>query len=295
MAVRLDLEDQLDEPDGLHGLAERGRRLVRHARRDAAHLAEFGATRLVRRLLGELRCKMAVALRKVFHGVDDDLYSLIKDVLVDGIGIREIERCSRGLRARFVTFEAFFEDAFVVDGEMRIAGVQLALHTEDARLHEDADLVRQQHAAAVAERVVLPERRDAPQLFFRFFCNIEDIAVALLEQVELIHDEFHRVLWEDRRVAVLRRLVAAEERLVLNVDRHVAEDRLEHAGAQQHARQVAVLLVHPRRDDGALRVDVRFLVEYFLAEGLHARRQSSEMLCVFHDSSSFRAGKILRS
>ncbi len=97
----------------------------------------------------------------------------------------------------------------MVHGQVGVAGVEFAFHAKEAGLHEDGDLLGQQGLAAGAQVVVLPEGGDGADLVFGFLGDVEDVAVALLEEVQLVEHEFQGVLREHRRVAVLGGLVAA--------------------------------------------------------------------------------------
>ena len=175
----------------------------------------------------------------------------------------------------------------MVDGEVRVAGVELALHAEETRLHEDGDLVGEKRHAAVAQGVVLPEGRDAADAPLVLVGDVEHVAVALLERVQLVEHEAQGVLREDRRVAVLGGLVAGEEGLVLDVDAHVVEDVREGKRATHDGGLVLRLAVGLGAEHGALGVDERPLVEDLLAEGPHACGQCPEVLLVLHGRYSF--------
>ena len=112
----------------------------------------------------------------------------------------------------------------MVDSQVRVAGVQLALHAKDARLHEDGDLIGQQRLTASAQVVVLPEGGDIAYGLLVGLRHIEDVSVALLERVQLVHHKAQRVFGKDRGVAVFGGLVASDEGLVLYVDAHVIKD-----------------------------------------------------------------------
>ena len=285
VAVRFDLENHLGEPDGLDGLAEGGRRLVGNARADGGHPLELRFARGVRLRLGLPRSERGIAQREAADGVDHDEDRLVEDVLVDGVGVSEVERRLGSARALLIALKPFAKQTLMIDGEMGVAGVELALHSEDARLHEDGDLVRQERLAASAQVVVLPEGRDVAELPLGLLGDVEHVAVALLELVELVDHEAKGVLGEDGGVAVLSRLVAADEGLVLDVDRHLVEDPLEHERAPHDGRLVLARLVGFCGENRTLGVDEGFLVEDLLAEGLHATSQYSEVLPVLHCSA----------
>ena len=292
MAVGLDLQDELDEPDGLNGLAEGASGLVGHAVAGLGDLAQLGGARLV--LLGgrHLAGEGGVAPGEAAHRGDHHEDGLVEDVLVDGLRVGEVERGLERADALLVALEAVREHAGVVHGQVGVTGVELALHAEDAGLHVDLDLLGQKGLAAGAQVVVVPEGREVAELLLGLLRDVEDVAVALLEGVELVDHELHRVLGEDRGVPVLGGLVARDERLVLDVDRHVVEDLLEHEGALHHVGLVLVLAVGLRRQHGALGVDVGLLVEHLLAERLHARRELSEvaLVCLGHLGLPFSWG-----
>ena len=175
----------------------------------------------------------------------------------------------------------------MVDGQVRVAGVELALHAKDARLHEDRDLVGQQRLTASAQVVVLPEGGNVTHALLVLLRHVEHVAIALLELVELVDDEAQGVLGEDRSVAVLGRLVARDERLVLDVDRHVIEHVGEGQCTAHDGRLVLGAAVGLRVEHGALCVHEGLLVEHLLAVGLHALGQGAKVLSVLHDSSLF--------
>ena len=204
-------------------------------------------------------------------------------VLVDGFRLCQIQIRLELPGAGFITLQSQPEQAFVVHGQVGIARVQLAFHAEEAGVHVDLHFFRHQRLAAGAEIVVLPEGGDVPQLLFGLFRNIEDVAVTLLEEVQLVHDELHGVLREDRCAAVHRGLVADEDRLIFNVNIHPGQNVLEHQRPLHDRGLVHVLFISFRGQDCALRVDVGLLVQDALAVCLHSGGKGSELRFVLHN------------
>ena len=280
VAVGLDLQDELDEPDGLHGLAEGAGGLVGHAVAGLGDLAQLGGARLVLLGLRHLAGERGVASGKAAHRGDHHEDGLVEDVLVDGVRVGEVEGGPARADALLVAGKAVGEHALVVDCQVGVAGVELALHAKEAGLHVDLDLVGQKRLPTGAQVVVLPEGREVTELLLGLLGDVEGVAVALLEGVKLVQDELHRVLGEDGGVPVLGGLVARDEGLVLDVDRHVVEDVLEHERALHHVGLVLVGAIGLGGQHRALGVDVGLLVEHLLAERLHAGRELSEVAAV---------------
>ena len=282
VAVGLDLEYQLDEPYGLHRLPEGPGGLIGHAGAGVGQLQQLGAAGGVGRGVRQLLRQGGVAQGEAADGVDDDEHRFVEHVFVDGIGVGQIQGSLGLAGAALVAGQALGQYAAVVHRQVGVAGVELALHAENAGLHEHADLVGQQGAAAGAKVVVLPEGGNGAELALGVLGDVEHVAVALFKCVQLVHDELQGVLGEDGGIAVLGSLVARQQGLVLDVDGHFVQDVLQHQRALHDAGLVAVRLVGLCGQNGALRVDVGFLVQDLLAEGLHAGRQCAEVLGVFH-------------
>ena len=165
---------------------------------------------------------------------------------------------------------------------MRVSGVELSFHAEEPGVHVDLHLFRHQCLAAGSEVVVLPKRSDLAQLLLSLFRNIEDVAVALLKQIQLVHDELHRVLRKDRRAAVDGGLIADQDRFILNINIHLCQNILQHQRSLHDRGLIQILLIGFRSQDRALCVDVGFLIQDALAVCLHSGCQRSEMCFVFH-------------
>ena len=134
----------------------------------------------------------------------------------------------------------------------------------------------------VAQSVALPEGRDVANGLLVDLGHVEDVAVSLLELVEFVKHESQRVLGEDGGVAVFGRLVAGDERLVLDVDAHVVQDVSKAEGSAHDGRLIGRLPVGLGAKDGTLGVHEGLLVEHLLAKGLHTGREGSEVLAVLH-------------
>ena len=271
VAVGLDLKDELDEPDRLDGLAEGLRRLVGHLCADAAHFQKLCASCAVSFLFSKLPCQRAVSKRKGAHGVDHDQHSLVEHGLVDAVRVSQIECGKTSSGTPFISAKSLFQNSGIVDCQMRIARVELALHAKDAGLHKDADLVRQKRLTSGAKIVVFPERRDVAQLLLGFLRDVEYVAVPLFKQIQLLEHKAHGVFREDRRVHVLGRLIAGKQRFVLNIDRHVLQDLFEHKRPCHDAGLILIFLISLRCQNGALGIDVRLFIQHFFTECLHPR------------------------
>ncbi|OPZ68354.1 MAG: hypothetical protein BWY81_00871 [Firmicutes bacterium ADurb.Bin467] len=275
VAVRLDLQHEVHEPHGLHGLAERLGRMVRDLLEHLRHLAELLRARGpggLRLFLGE--CRIAPGERP--HRAERDQYALVEIELLQIFGLREVERVHARARAPLVALEPLAQHPLVVDGDVRVARGEVALGLDDAEIVEQPALGRHRGEAPVQQRVVLPERVDVPQLLLRLLGDVEHVAVALVEFVELPDDPVHRVLGKHGRGAVGGRLVAREQALGLYVDRHVLEDVLKHQRALDRERLVGMSAVALRRQYRALRADLRLDIQQRLAEAPHPGGQFAE-------------------
>ena len=202
--------------------------------------------------------------------------------LVDGVGVTQVKGFLGRSRALLVAAKAIFEHARVIDRQMRVTGVEFALHTEDAGLHEDGHLVGQQGLAAAAQIVVVPEGGDVSNRLFVIIGHVEHITVALLELVEFVDHKTQGVLGKDRGIAVLGGLVAANQRLVLDVDAHVVQYVRKGQGTTHHRRLVLRLAIRLRVEHGPLSIHEGPLIEHLLAECLHASGKRSEVFAVLH-------------
>ena len=284
VSVGLDLQDQLDEPDGLHGFVESLCRLIRHLAADAGDFEKFGSPGAF------CRCCLPAgqrreALRESLHSINHDQDSLVELVLVDGGRLCQIQFCLQLPGTVFIAFEAGPEHAGVVHCKMRVTGVEFAFHAKEPRIHIDLHLFGDQGLSAGPQVIVLPERGDLLQLPFGLFRNIENIAVTLFKQIQLVQDELHRIFREDRRAAVHRRLIADQDRLVFNIDIHLCQNILQHQRPLHDRRLMQILFIGFCSQDSTLCVDIRFLVQDALTIRLHSGRQGSEMRFVFHLAS----------
>jgi len=91
VAVGLDLQAELDQPDRLDGLAEGLGRLLGNLGQDPAHLHQFSATRFVRLGRGKVRCERCVAVGEGGNGVEGDQYRAVEAGLLQLVGIGEIK------------------------------------------------------------------------------------------------------------------------------------------------------------------------------------------------------------
>ena len=153
---------------------------------------------------------------------------------------------------------------------MGVSSVQLAFHAKQAGLHKDADFVGQKGFATGAEIVILPEGSDGPKLFFGFLGDVEHVAVALLEQIQLIHDEFQGIFGENGSIAVLGSLISCEKGFIFNIDGHMLQNLLQHQGTHHDPGLVQAFTVSLRGPDGTLGVHIGFLIQNFFAKSLHA-------------------------
>ena len=261
-------------------------RLIRDLIADAGDLEKFGSPRLLRCccLLAGQRRK---ALRESLHSIDHDQDCLVELVLVDGFGLGQIQLCLELSCAVLISFQTDLQHVAVVHCKVCVSCVELALHAKESGVHVDLHLLRDQRLTAGAEVVVLPEGSDLAQLLLSLFRNIEDIAVALLKQVELIHDELHRVLRKDRRAAVDGGLISDQNGLVLNIYIHFCQNILKHQRSLHDCRLIQILLIGFCSQDSTLCVDVGLLIQNALAVCLHSGCQRSEMCFVFHFICSF--------
>ncbi len=287
MAVGLDLQNELDEPDGLHRLTEGLGRLVGHFGTDAAQLQQLRAAGLILLLFRQLPRQCAVAQGKGAHRVDHDQHGPIEYGLVDAVRVGQIQRRQTRPRALLIAAQALPQDARIVDRQMRVTGVELALHAKDAGFHEYTDFLGQQRLAAGAQVVVLPERRDVTQLLLRLLRDVEHVAVSFFEQIQLFQDEVHRILRENGRVAVFGGLIAGQQRLILDIDAHMLQNFFEHQRPRHHARLILIFLIGLCGQNGALGVHIRLFVQHLLAEGFHPGRQGSKVFRVFHKALSY--------
>ena len=284
VSVGLDLQDQLDEPHSLHCLVESLGRLIRDLIADAGDLKKFGSPGLLRcccLLAGQRRKALCESLDRIDH----DQNGFIELVLVDGFRLSQVQPCLELSCAVLISFQTDLQHVAVVHCKVCVSCVELALHAKEPCVHVDLHLFRHKRLAAGAEVVVLPERSDLAQLLLGLFRNIEDVAVSLLKQVKLVHDELHRVLREDRRSAVDGGLISDQNGLVLNINIHLCQNILQHQRSLHDRRLIQILLIGFCGQDSTLCVDIGFLIQDALAVCLHSGCQGSEMCFVFHLAS----------
>lgn len=191
---------------------------------------------------------------------------------------RSSPACKRRTRAS----QAFLEQPLVVDGQMRVAGVELAFHAKHAGFHEHLHSVGNERLAFGAEVVVVPKRGDRAKLRLRFVGDVKNVPVALFKQVEFVEHKLERVFRENGRVAVFGRLVAGQQRFRFDINRHLVQDLLQHQRPHHDLRLVLILLIRLGCQHGALGVDIRFLVEHRFAKGVHPFGQRAKVFGWFH-------------
>ncbi len=91
VAVGLDLQHHLQEPHRLHRLAKGLGRLVGHFVADAGHLKKLGGPLGVLLGSGLGASQLGIACRETPHRGDDLEYGVVKDALVDGGRVGEVE------------------------------------------------------------------------------------------------------------------------------------------------------------------------------------------------------------
>ena len=281
VAVGFDLQHHLDQPDRLHGLVESFGRLIRHLVADAGQLQQLltagggGGP-------GQLAGQLGIAVREGPHGLQHDQHSLVEHVPVDAAGLAQVQLAFELPDPLLIALQAHAQHLGVVHRQVGVAGVQLALHAEQAGLHVHGHLVRHDGPTPGPQAVVLPEGGDGAQGFLGLFGNVEHVAVPLLEQVQLVDDEAHRVLREHGGVPVGGGLVARQQALVLDVDGHLLQDVLQHQRPAHHRRLVAVGLIDLGTQQGALGVHIGLLLQYGFTVSVHALRQAAEAGLVHH-------------
>ena len=277
MAVRFDLEHEMGEPEGLHGLPEALRRPVGHLVEDPAHLQELRPAGFVRLLLRRPEGEVGVPPGEGAHRVHHDDDRAVEIALVDIAVVGQVERGELFLRAALIVPEARPQHVAVIDRAVRVARGDVALRLDDAEVIVEPRVGREGRETPVEHRVVLPEGRDLPQLPLILLRDVKDVAVPALELVELVDHPRHRVLGEDRRAAVARRLVSGDQRLRLDEDRHARKHLAQHGRALEGERLVLPLAVDAGGDHRALDTDLRLRVQQLLAEGRHARGKLSKI------------------
>ena len=286
MPVAFNLQDDMNEPHGLHGFAERVGGVIRHLFADAGNFFEFGFAFGVGFFGGNFGGKFGVTQSEFAHGVQHNQHGFVKNILVDCVGLRQVKFGLQVTHAVFVAEQTFIDDAFVINCKMSVARVEFAFHAE--RRQHVQNFFGQQSHAAVVQTIIFPERRDFAKLTFGFFGDVKNVAVALFKLVEFVDDKTHCVFGENRRVTIFRRLVADDKRFVFDVNRHVFEDVFQTECAFHDGRLILIRTVSLRHEYGAFGVDVRFLVERFFAKSLHSLRQRPEMFAVLHKRHSLK-------
>ena len=268
VTVGFNLQDQLNKPGGLHRLVEGLRRLVRNFLADSGNFQQLG--------LSGLCCgyclftgKGGIAAGEVLHGIDDDQHSLVELILGDGFRLSQIQILFVFPGAALKVLQTQLQHIGIVHDDVCIACVQLAFHSEEAGVHIDLHLFGNQHLATGTEVVVLPEGGNGAQLLFGFFGDVEYIAVPLLEQVQLIHNEFQSVLRENRSILVRGCLVAHQNSFILDIDGHFLKDVLQHQRPLHDRALMYIGLVAFRCQQRTLGIDIRLFIQDTFPEGLH--------------------------
>lgn len=177
MAVRFDLEHEMGEPEGLHGLPEALRRPVGHLVEDPAHLQELRPAGFVRLLLRRLEGEVGVPPGEGAHRVHHDDDRAVEITLVDIAVVGQVERGELFLRAALIVPEARPQHVAVIDRAVRVARGDVALRLDDAEVIVEPRVGREGREAPVEHRVVLPEGRDLPQLPLILLRDVKDVAV----------------------------------------------------------------------------------------------------------------------
>ena len=171
---------------------------------------------------------------------------------------------------------------------MRIPCIQLTFHAENTCFHENADLIRQECFTFCPKIVVLPERCNGAKLFLRFLRDIENITITFLKLVQLVHDKFHRVFRENRRITILRGLIAGQQCLVFYINGHVFQNISQHKGTLHYIRLVLMAFVSFGNQHCPFSINIRLFIQHLFTECLHPFRQCTKMFRVFHSNPSFR-------
>ena len=115
-----------------------------------------------------------------------------------------------------------------------------------------------------------PEGVDRSKIDLDLLRHLEGITRAQGELVELINDPVDRVLGEDRSREVPGCLVAENERVGLDVDRHLPQGRSEGEGLALHERLVGELAKHSGIDHRSLTAQGRHTILHLPPEALDA-------------------------
>ena len=152
VAVGLNLQHEVREPHGLHGLAQGAGRLIGHAVERLGHLRELVGTAKVAggsRLLCLLAGQHRKAAREGPHGLHHDKDGTVEVALLDVAIVREVKLIKLGLGAAGVGCEPLAQEAPVIHGTVGIARGDVALALDDAQVIEELGVGREGGKAAV--------------------------------------------------------------------------------------------------------------------------------------------------
>ena len=276
MPVGFDLEHHLYQPHGLQGFMEGLGGLIGHLFADAGDFQQLlpsGGFRFFRHLPRQ----RGVAPGKIAHGPQHDQHGLIEYVFIDVFRDAQVQLGAQLIHPRLKAAQPRFQKLGIVHREVGVARVQLALHSEQASLHIDGHLVGNQGVAPGAQVVVPPEGRDAPQVLLGRLRDVKHVAVPLFKRVQLVHHEVQRIFREYGRVTVGGGLVARQQGLVLDIDRHVLQYVLQHQRPAHHRGLMPVGAISLRAEDSPLRVDAGLSLQHGFTVSPHAFGQFAKV------------------
>ena len=276
MAVGLDLQNQLDKPDGLHRLPECSGTLIGNLGADAAELQQFLPSCAVRLLLCQLLRQLGIAVRKNTYRVNHRENCVVKDILVKAVRVGKVQGLLAAAGALLVTPQTLLQNPLVIHRQVGITGVQLALHAEDTGFHEHIHGFWQQCLSPVPEGVVVPEGGNGAQLVLGLLGDVEHIPVPLFKQVQLLQYEAHGILRENGGIFVLGCLIACNQSFVLDVDGHIFQDGFQHPGPDHDSGLVLILPVGLGGQNRTLGIHIGLFIQNLLPEGLHPGCEGAE-------------------
>ena len=132
MAARFNLQDELDEPEGLECFPPGRSRLFRYAAAVGSHLEQFGLPRLVTFAAGQLFAQIRIPM-----GVGNSRFIRNDDGIVEITFLHIFRRSTaqfRFLRFRFTddAAEAFTQDFSIIDADMTDTVEIVVANSEDA-------------------------------------------------------------------------------------------------------------------------------------------------------------------
>jgi hypothetical protein len=158
----------------------------------------------------------------------------------------------------------------VVGDDVAVAGVGDATAVDEALGLRVEDLPRDAGVDLVLVRAPVPEAVDGADVRLDLLGDLEGVAGAQGELVQLVDHPVDGVLGEDRGGEVARGLVAEHEGVGLDVDGHLPEGGREGEGLAPHEGLVLVLPEHPRVDHGPLAAQRRHAVLHPDSQALDA-------------------------